>query len=157
MPQRQVAVEPTGENALAQVLSSFFDAAWYLSRYPDVLGAGLDPLRHFMVHGAAESRDPNRWFDSAWYAARYVDVGASGVNPLLHYLQSGAAELRNPHPRFDATWYADRHPEAAPNPLLYHLRIGAARGYLTEKPIRISDFLPSEAKNLPVPPGLITH
>ena len=154
MPQRQVAVEPTGENALAQVLSSFFDAAWYLSRYPDVLGAGLDPLRHFMVHGAAESRDPNRWFDSAWYAARYVDVGASGVNPLLHYLQSGAAELRNPHPRFDATWYADRHPEAAPNPLLYHLRIGAARGYLTEKPIRISDFLPSEAKNLPVPPGL---
>jgi GT2 family glycosyltransferase/glycosyltransferase involved in cell wall biosynthesis len=154
MPQRQADAESTGENALAQVLSSFFDAPWYLSRYPDVVNAGLDPLRHFMIHGAAESRDPNRWFDSTWYAARYVDVGASGVNPLLHYLQSGAAELRNPHPRFDATWYADQHPEAAPNPLLYHLRIGSARGYLTEKPIRIADFLPSEAKPLPVPPGL---
>ena len=34
----------------------------------------------------------------------------------------GAAELRNPHPRFDAAYYVDQHPEAAANPLLYHLR-----------------------------------
>ena len=146
--------ESASETAVAQVLSGFFDAAWYLSRYPDVVGAGLDPLRHFMVHGAAEARDPNRWFDSAWYAEHYPDVGTSGANPLLHYLQVGAAELRNPHPRFDAPWYVDQHPEAVTNPLLYHLRVGATQGFLTEKPIRIADYLPSVAAPLPVPPGL---
>ncbi len=154
MPPRQDRPESTSEAGLAQVLSGFFDAPWYLSRYPDVVAAGLDPLRHFMVHGAAEARDPNRWFDSAWYAEHYPDVGTSGVNPLLHYLQSGAAELRNPHPRFDATWYVDQYPEAAANPLLYHLRVGAARGFLTEKPIGIADYLPSTTPPLPVPAGL---
>ena len=55
----------------------------------------------------------------------------------------GAAELRNPHPRFDAAYYVDQHPEAAANPLLYHLLFGVARGWLTEKPIAIRDYLPS--------------
>jgi GT2 family glycosyltransferase/glycosyltransferase involved in cell wall biosynthesis len=147
-------VEAPAESALAQVLSLFFDAAWYQSRYPDVVSAGLEPLRHFMYHGAAEHRDPNRWFDSAWYGARYPDVTASGTNPLLHYLQSGAAELRNPHPRFDAVWYVDRHPEAADNPLLYHIRVGAGLGYLTEKPIEIARYLPSAAAPPKAPAGL---
>ena len=147
--------EAPAESALAQVLSLFFDAAWYQSRYPDVVSAGLEPLRHFMYHGAAEQRDPNRWFDSAWYGARYPDVSASGTNPLLHYLQSGAAELRNPHPRFDAVWYVDRHPEAADNPLLYHIRVGAGLGYLTEKPIEIAHYLPSSAAPLAAPAGAI--
>ena len=147
--------ESPSEAALWRVLSSFFDAPWYAARYPDVENAGMDPLRHFMIHGAMEARDPNRWFDSAWYAEHYPDVGTSSVNPLLHYLQSGAAELHNPHPRFDAAWYVDQHPEAAANPLLYHLRVGMPNGFPTEKPIRIADFLPS---NLPalVPPSGIT-
>ena len=143
---------PPHEAALARVLSGFFDAAWYASRYPDVVGAGLDPLRHFILHGAGERRDPNRWFDSAWYAEHYPDIGTTGVNPLLHYLQSGAAEPRNPHPRFDAAWYVGEHPEAAANPLLYHLRVGVARGWPTEKRIDIADYLPS-ALPRPVPPG----
>ena len=140
--------DPIHETALGQILSSVFDAQWYLSRNPDVVGAGLDPLRHFIMHGAVEGRDPNRWFDGAWYSAHYPDVGASGVNPMLHYLQAGAAELRNPHPRFDAVYYVDQHPEAAANPLLFHLRLGMARGWLTEKPIEIADYLPSTARRL---------
>jgi GT2 family glycosyltransferase/glycosyltransferase involved in cell wall biosynthesis len=152
--QSQELPESPSEGALRQVLSSFFDAPWYISRYSDVMSAGLDPLRHFMVHGAMEARDPNRWFDSAWYAQHYADIGTSGVNPLLHYLQSGAAELRNPHPRFDAAWYVDQHPEAAANPLLYHLRVGTPNGFPTEKPIRIADYLPSDAPALAAPAGL---
>ena len=152
--QDQAPPESVSEAALRQVLAGFFDAPWYMSRYPDVVSAGLDPLRHFMVHGAGEARDPNRWFDSTWYGEHYHDVGSAGVNPLLHYLQSGAAELRNPHPRFDAVWYVDQHPEAAANPLLYHLRIGAPHGFPTEKTIRIADYLPSEAPALTMPAGL---
>ena len=153
-PPRKDRADTPHEAALRQVLSSFFDAPWYQSRYPDVVTADMDPLRHFIVHGAAEGRDPNRWFDSAWYAERYPDVGASGVNPLLHYLQAGGAELRNPHPRFDAAWYVDEHPGAAANPLLFHLHTGMARGWLTEKPIAIADYLPSTAAAPLAPKGL---
>jgi hypothetical protein len=128
---------------LGDALSGFFDADWYVSRYPDVAASGTDPTHHYVHYGAAEGRDPNRFFDSAWYLAHYPDVAHSGQHPLLHYLQMGAAELRNPHPRFDAAYYVDQHPEAAANPLLHHLLFGVVRGWLTEKPIAIRDYLPS--------------
>ena len=128
---------------LGDALSGFFDPDWYVARYPDVAASGTDPTHHFVHYGAAEGRDPNRFFDSAWYLAHYPDVAHSGQHPLLHYLQMGAAELRNPHPRFDAAYYVDQHPEAAANPLLHHLLFGVVRGWLTEKPIAIRDYLPS--------------
>src|ERR1700758_5454634 len=111
---------------LGEALKGFFDPDWYLSRYPDVADFGGDPLLHFISFGAAEGRDPNRFFDSAWYVAHNPDVASSGQ-----------------HPRFDAAYYVDQHPEAAGNPLLYHILSGLARGWLTEKPIAIQDYLPS--------------
>ena len=141
-------------NALAELgdaLKGFFDAEWYGSRYTDVGASGANALSHFVHFGVAEGRDPNRFFDTAWYTTHYPDVAASGQHPLLHYLQIGAAELRNPHPRFDASFYVDQHPEAAANPLLFHLMHGVARGWLTEKPIGIKDYLPSDAAPLVAP------
>jgi GT2 family glycosyltransferase/glycosyltransferase involved in cell wall biosynthesis len=143
MPPTSHKPEATSLADLGDALSSFFDADWYPSRYPDVAASGTDPMHHFVHYGAAENRDPNRFFDSVWYLAHYPDVAHSGQHPLLHYLQMGAAELRNPHPRFDAAYYVDQHPEAAGNPLLFHLAFGIARGWLTEKPIAIRDYLPS--------------
>ena len=90
------------DRRLAESLRGFFDAEWYLGKYPDIAAAGLDPLEHYLTFGAVEGRDPNRFFDTAWYTARYPDVAASGQHALLHYLLFGAAELRDPHPRFDA-------------------------------------------------------
>ena len=142
------------EAALIRSMAGFFDSGWYQQRYPDVVAAKQDPIRHFIRHGLNERRDPNRFFDSAWYVEHYPDVNASGQHPLLHYLSAGAAELRNPHPRFDAVYYAAQHPEAAANPLLYHLRTGLARGYLTEKPIQIQDYLPSRQQPLRPPEGV---
>ena len=133
----------------ADLLGQFLDPDWYLARYHDIAAGKLDPYQHFVRYGAAEKRDPNRFFDSAWYVEHYPDVAASGLNPLLHYAQAGAAELRHPHPKFDAVYYAKQHPDAAINPLLYHLRVGMARGYLTEKPIDIRDYLPSDNAQLP--------
>lgn len=40
-----------------------FDAAWYLSTYPDVGEAGLDPLTHYIAFGAAEGRLPSPAFE----------------------------------------------------------------------------------------------
>ncbi len=144
MAKRPQIWEDPREAALMRAISGFFDAAWYRARYPDVVVVGLDPLRHFIRNGLAEQRDPNPFFDGAWYTEHYPDVSAGGMHPLLHYLQIGAGQLRNPHPNFDAGWYVGQHPEATANPLLYHVRTGLARGYPTEKPIDIRNYLPSE-------------
>jgi len=71
------------------------------------------------------------------------DAAASGTHPLVHYLTEGAARGRDPHPRFDAHWYATEHPEAAGNPMLFHIRTGHASGFLTERPVTIADYLPA--------------
>ena len=149
MPPSPDPPEATSVADLGEALTGFFDPDWYLSRYPDVAASGTEPMHHYVHYGAAEGRDPNRFFDSAWYLSHYPDVAHSGQHPLLHYLQMGAAELRNPHPRFDAAYYVDQHPEAAANPLLYHLLFGIARGWLTEKPIAIREYLPTNG----VPPA----
>ena len=36
----------------------YFDPAWYLSQYPDVAAAGIDPREHFEKHGRREGRLP---------------------------------------------------------------------------------------------------
>jgi GT2 family glycosyltransferase/glycosyltransferase involved in cell wall biosynthesis len=153
-PPATTTQDDAGESRSTRLFSQIFDPNWYQARYSDVATSNLDPFQHFIRHGAAERRDPNRFFDSAWYVEQYPDVAASGLSPLLHYMQAGATELRNPHPRFDAAYYVDQHPDAASNPLFYHLRLGLARGYLTEKPIDIRDYLPSEIPSLP-PPGRV--
>jgi hypothetical protein len=118
--------------AAAALPDGLFDAAWYRRHNRDVAAAGQDPWAHYRTQGCAEGRDPNPYFDGAWYRGCYLDVDGSGMTPLEHYLQVGAAALRRPHPRFDAVWYVRQHPEAADNPLLYHLRVGRGRGWRTE-------------------------
>jgi GT2 family glycosyltransferase/glycosyltransferase involved in cell wall biosynthesis len=146
-----------GERArFERLLSLVVDPVWYRARNHDVAVSGTDPLQHFIDAGLHEWRDPNRWFDSAWYARQYADVAASGVHPLLHYLAEGATQRRDPHPRFDAAWYVDQHPEAAGNPLLFHLRVGASRGWLTEQPLAIEDYLPSDAAPFAMPDNVET-
>jgi hypothetical protein len=39
--------------------SGLFDAEWYLREYTDVAKAGIDPMRHYIEHGAKEGRAPN--------------------------------------------------------------------------------------------------
>ena len=148
--------QPTCDRAATeQLLSLVVDPVWYRARHRDVAASGVDPLRHFIESGLRERRDPNRWFDSAWYVRQYADVAASGTHPLLHYLSEGARQSRDPHPRFDTVWYVDRHPEAAGNPLLFHLRVGAARGWLTERPLAIEAWLPSRQTPFEPPEGVV--
>lgn len=102
---RRVLPEMPVSAALRQRIgqSGLFDAAWYLRAYPDVAQAGLDPLAHYLTHGAIDRRAPGARFDAARYLAAYPDIAASGVNPLLHYLRHGEAEGRivRPLPQAD--------------------------------------------------------
>lgn len=39
-------------------LASIVDPSWYLTEYPDVLDAGVDPIQHYVNHGYYEGRHP---------------------------------------------------------------------------------------------------
>lgn len=143
------------DQGLANELRVLFDPEYYLERYPDVRASGMDPLHHYVDFGANEGRDPNRYFDGAWYRQHHPEVVSSQLDPLLHYLKFGASQLRNPHPRFDAAWYAAQHPEAAGNPLVFHMLFGRPRGWATEPPLNMDDFLFSAEPPPNCPRGLV--
>ncbi|WP_051331618.1 glycosyltransferase [Methylocaldum szegediense] len=82
--------------------SPLFDEAWYLSQYPDVAAAGIDPVRHYIVHGANEGRNPSASFETRFYLDAYPDVRRARVNPLYHYIIAGQQEGRSPR-RFGRT------------------------------------------------------
>jgi len=105
-----------------------FDAAFYLERYPDVRQAGMNPLWHYLRHGAAEGRKPHRLFEPDYYLGCCPEA-RNVANPLLHFVQTGG-RLGNPHPLFDCKAYLAEHPDAAQrgvNPLMHYIGQKAAR------------------------------
>lgn len=107
-----------------------FDSQWYFSDNPDVASAGLNPLFHFVVWGAAQGRSPHPLFNTSWYLQTYPDVPPD-INGLIHYLEYGANDSRNPHALFDTTWYLQQHPSlvtSGMNPLLDYLANGYKPG-----------------------------
>ncbi len=81
----------------------------------------MDPIRHYVEHGAREDRAPNPWFDPVWYrAAHRLAVDA---DPLFHYLSIGEARGLRPSPSFDPSWYrATYDPGPRHSPLADFLR-----------------------------------
>ncbi|NYS60319.1 glycosyltransferase [Vreelandella salicampi] len=82
--------------------SDYWDAAWYLTHYTDLQDAKIDPLAHFLDHGAMEGRDPGPHFSTSGYALRYARQlqQAKMTNPLAHFLRHGHAQGLEPHPVF---------------------------------------------------------
>jgi hypothetical protein len=91
--------------------SGLFDEAWYLERYPDVAGFEMSAMRHYLLFGAAEGRDPSPLFDTSWYLENYPDVAKRGLNPFVHYLVRGAIEGRHPRSPWEARAETARGPE----------------------------------------------
>jgi SAM-dependent methyltransferase len=79
--------------------SNLFDRRWYFENNPDVAAWGINPIHHYVEHGAEEGRNPNRFFDTRTYLSCNPDVHAAGVNPFAHYVLYGAAEDRPPYHR----------------------------------------------------------
>ncbi|MBZ9656076.1 rhamnan synthesis F family protein [Phyllobacterium lublinensis] len=102
-------------NSKVLATSGLFDSAWYFDRYEDVRSTGMDPIFHYVAHGADEGRDPSPLFHTKWYLTRYPEVKRTGANPLVHYLKQGAAEGRDPNPVFDTNWYSMKYPELSRN------------------------------------------
>jgi hypothetical protein len=74
--------------------SELFDADWYLQTYRDVSQDAADPAEHYLLHGAAEGRNPGPLFDTRFYLKTHADVRESGANPLLHFVRYGKREGR---------------------------------------------------------------
>lgn len=75
--------------------SSLFDAAWYLTTYPDVAGSGIEAALHYALYGGiAENRDPGPWFSTHAYLQANPDVAQLGLNALFHYETHGRREGR---------------------------------------------------------------
>ncbi len=89
--------------------SGLFVAEYYLTAYPDIAEAGVDPLEHFFDHGYTEGRKPNPYFDPAWYLAAQPDVRAANIQPLFHYIRHGDKEGRTPSAIFDPAWYRRKY------------------------------------------------
>jgi hypothetical protein len=109
-----------------------FDGAFYLEKYPDVRAAGLDPLRHYVEHGAAEGRKPHRLFDPAYYLRQLPEARVAGVDPLVDFLEGGG-RVANPHPLFDCVGDAQRLVEYV---AAKHLaRSGATSIVISDEPV----------------------
>jgi len=92
--------------------SGFFDAAYYRGKYPDMARSEMEPLRHYVLHGAGEGRNPHPMFDTRYYVEQNRELIREGVNPLLHFLEKGRAEGRRPHPAYAAEEFL---PSGAPS------------------------------------------
>ena len=77
--------------------SGLFDREWYLKSNPDVAARGIDPVRHYVVYGANEGRNPSPSFSTRGYLSHNRDIAVAEVNPLEHFARHGIAEGRGLH------------------------------------------------------------
>ena len=77
---------------------SSFDPAFYAMQLLGTPWTRLDPVRHYVLFGAADDFDPAPGFSTAFYQMAYDDVRRSGVNPFYHYLKYGRHEGRRIEP-----------------------------------------------------------
>lgn len=116
----------TAETEHHDLVRPYFDAAYYLAANPDIRGAGIDPLDHFLLQGWREGRAPGHVFDVGYYLANNPDVAAAGINPVLHYVWEGKAEGRLARRPLDMA-RAALAAAASPHEMLLHWTAAADR------------------------------
>lgn len=117
--------------ATAQLIqaSGLFDGRYYLQSRPDVAAREINPLGHYLYHGAKEGSWPSPLFDPHYYATQCPHLGDE--NPLAHFIRIGGAQGHKPHPLFDINFYVSRHGQWIPkgvNPLAHFITDGGITG-----------------------------
>jgi O-antigen biosynthesis protein len=72
--------------------SGLFDKVYYFTKYPDVKEVGVNPLKHFYLHGWRQGRNPCEAFNTRFYLAVNEDVKNAGINPLVHFIKFGQSK-----------------------------------------------------------------
>ncbi len=81
--------------------SGLFDSGYYLQTYQDVKNAGVEPIKHYIVHGWKEGRNPSSDFETNYYLSTYPDIRQADINPLVHYIKHGRNEGRSVNSNHD--------------------------------------------------------
>ncbi len=102
-------------------VEGLFDTDFYLASNPDIAGAEITPLEHFLFQGAGEARSPHPLFDPAYYQNANPDIAAAGLNPVIHFFSAGIYEDRRASPFFDAAFYRQQVVEPVERPLHHFL------------------------------------
>jgi hypothetical protein len=74
------------------VIAPELDKEFYLSQYPDIAAAGIDPVKHFIEAGWSEFRNPRANFITSYYYYNNKEVIPDNVNPFRHYIERGRQE-----------------------------------------------------------------
>lgn len=78
--------DPKTATVLALQRSGFFDSEYYLRTYPDVVASGMNPVEHYVCHGAEEGRKPTPWFDTKKFLNIIFDKKEN--YSLINYLRN---------------------------------------------------------------------
>jgi hypothetical protein len=72
--------------------SGLFDADYYLKNNPDISAKKVDPIKHYLLHGAREGRNPSPNFSTRDYLRRHpvLETDPFAPNPLVHFILSQA-------------------------------------------------------------------
>lgn len=130
-------------------LSIYFDRDFYLAGNPDVRGAQIDPLLHFIESGIAEGRSPHPMVDLKFIAGQHGDAlgNPPDLDALVDLLDEGAL---SPSPYFDAEDYLGQFTADAPARgfLGHFLIVGLSEG---KRPNRYLDLAWYAAANADAP------
>jgi GT2 family glycosyltransferase len=116
----------------------YFDEAWYITHYPDVLkliesGQIRSGFEHYCNIGYTD-RDPNWIFSESFYRNLYHDIDGSALeenslkNGYHHFLISGQFEGRLGSYFFDPTFYVAHCEDGARDPFGHFMRHGQSAG-----------------------------
>jgi hypothetical protein len=79
------------EDVMVIAASGLFDEDWYIRQNPDVARSGINPLLHYVRHGASENRTPFPGFNATRYIANAEARAPVRRNPLAHYILNGCS------------------------------------------------------------------
>lgn len=92
------------DDLLLMKKSTYFDASYYLSKYPDLKSTGIDPAEHYFFEGWKEGKNPSAFFNTNFYLNKYNDIKQGNINPLLHYIKFGESENRHCSKKFEKNY-----------------------------------------------------
>jgi glycosyltransferase involved in cell wall biosynthesis len=125
---------------LALRRSPYFDRERYLRENPDVAEAGMDPVLHYVEHGARANLDPGPSFSTARYRTAHPELTESGVNPLYHFIRERRRSGTAPDRDAPVSFAAAGPPRAAADG---DERAARARGVLADRPLSVSVVVPT--------------
>ncbi len=90
--QGAVPVSVEDEDITIIAASGLFSEEWYIKENPDVARSGINPLVHYVRHGASEGRVPFQGFNATRYLANAEVNGRVMRNPLAHFILHGSPD-----------------------------------------------------------------